>query len=583
MATPFDNNMAVVLVLVLFVLGTCAQADQDIPPHAPVVQTKSGAVRGKVEALPHGKSVYEYLGIPFAEPPIGKLRFAAPVAVKRWLDVRDAVEYGAKCPQTPLGSFGALNFTSAPEPMREDCLFLNVFVPVTSDKSKLAVMVFIHGGAFTIGSSSEYPSGILAGFNDVIVVTVNYRLGILGFFNIPGSEMKGNYGMLDQVLALKWVQQNIGEFGGDPEKVTIFGESAGGISVSLHLISPLSQGLFQRAIIESGPPSLAWFANKVTGGQLKKFAELVNCPLGPAMAECVKAKSEAEILAVQPNISMEFLVGPQDITSPIVDGEFLTDLPEILFRDGKFSKDIDIIVGVNSDEGNLFTLIATANQDHDGISREVFEGFVKHGAMLIRDQNELVKEAVLHEYSDHSDPNNQTKIRQLMGDLFGDSGFLAPTVMQSNSLAEGGNSPYFYIFGHHIKHSVLPDWAGAMHIMELFFVFGAPYKPIPGIFSSIVSRFTELEKGLSSLMMKLWTNFAKTGNPNNNQPPEDHAVVDWPKYTAVNQSYLAIGVDPKVQQKPRPEKMAFWNEFLPKLVSATRVKDPQETLVKDEL
>ncbi|KAJ7393150.1 neurexin protein binding [Desmophyllum pertusum] len=211
------------------------------------------------------------------------------------------------------------------EGMSEDCLFLHVFVPSTikPEADKMAVMVWIHGGAFAFGTSSICPGGVLATFNDVIVVSINYRLGVLGFLNIPGTEYKGNYGMLDQVLALKWVQANIASFGGDPNRVTIFGESAGGMSVSLHLVSPLSKSLFRRAIMQSGASSTPLYCGKVVNtDQLELFAKLINCSLGPNHIECVRGKTVEDILTVQNGLTLPAYTDSQDIVNPKVDGFF---------------------------------------------------------------------------------------------------------------------------------------------------------------------------------------------------------------------------------------------------------------------
>jgi len=270
------------------------------------VQTESGAVIGKIEKLPYGKSVHEYLGIPYAEPPVGKLRFAAPKPLKPWSGVKRATKFGASCPQPSVSYRGTeINFTRSGGNI-DDCLFLNVFVPASvKPNDKMAVMVWIHGGAFAYGTASHYPAGVLATFNDVIVVSINYRLGILGFFNIPDTDYKGNYGMLDQVLALKWVQSNIARFGGDPNRVTIFGQSAGGMSVSLHLVSPLSKGLFHRAIMQSGASSSPLYCGKVTNKkQLEVFAKRINCSLGPDLVDCVRDRTSTLCLCVQPSTSV---------------------------------------------------------------------------------------------------------------------------------------------------------------------------------------------------------------------------------------------------------------------------------------
>ncbi|KAJ7393152.1 neurexin protein binding [Desmophyllum pertusum] len=340
----------------------------------PMVKTESGKVVGKIETLPLGKSVHTYLGIPYAEPPVGELRFAAPNPAKPWSEIKKAIKYGAACPAQPDFPISHLSRSDAGEE-NEDCLYLNVFVPSTVKPDvKMAVMVWIHGGAFTLGSSTEYPGHILASFNDVIVVTFNYRLGILGFFNIPGTDFKGNYGMHDQILALKWVQANIASFGGDPNRVTIFGESSGGMSVSLHLISPLSKGLFRRAIMQSGASSSPLLTRKETSPKtLKELKKIANCKLNTGLIQCLRSKSAKKIISFQTTMSSSSPTKLPQITTPVLDGNFLPDQPQKLFKQGKFpNRDIDVIIGFTSHERALSVALKPGNLTQDGISREEF-------------------------------------------------------------------------------------------------------------------------------------------------------------------------------------------------------------------
>ena len=391
----------------------------------------------------------------------------------------------------------------------EDCLFLNVFVPSsTKPNDTKAVMVWIHGGGFQYGSSNIYRGGVLAAFNDVIIVTLNYRLGVLGFINAPGTDVKGNYGMLDQVwhsflytfqfryhnhrrrqnshfdyqllnlesfytgvasrrqvvffarvtnkrplneanflffllsqikvLALKWVQNNIANFGGDPNKVTIFGESAGGVSVSLHLISPLSKGLFQRAIMHSGVSSMPSFSEKVIKPiQLEWYAKRINCSLGSDIVECVRSKSVEDIVSVQSLFLLERYIGPQDIIGPIVDGEFLPDLPVNLFETGKFH-DVDVISGVASNEGALFAMMMPPDLVKDGVERTVFESFVRYELFYsdFQGKSPLIEDLIIFQYSDHADPLNKIAIRQSLMDCASDAMFVAPAIKEAKKLAK---------------------------------------------------------------------------------------------------------------------------------------------------
>ena len=229
----------------------------DSPETSPIRSTHSGQVQGRLIHVKDTKAgVHTFLGIPFAKPPVGPLRFAPPEAPEPWSGVRDGTSQPAICPQNVtmnMEGLKELKLTLPPVSMSEDCLYLNIYTPAHAQEgSNLPVMVWIHGGALTVGMASMYDGSVLAATEDVVVVAIQYRLGVLGFFSTGDEHARGNWGFLDQVAALRWVQQNIAHFGGNPDRVTIFGESAGGISVSSHVVSPMSKGLFHRAIMESG-------------------------------------------------------------------------------------------------------------------------------------------------------------------------------------------------------------------------------------------------------------------------------------------------------------------------------------------
>lgn len=554
---------------------------------SPVVQTESGAVVGKIEAVTHGETVYEYLGIPYAEPPVGELRFAAPKPAKPWSGSKEATEFGAECPQTAVPIPG-LVLTEKDE-KNEDCLFLNVFVPSsTKPNDTKAVMVWIHGGGFQYGSSNIYRGGVLAAFNDVIIVTLNYRLGVLGFINAPGTDVKGNYGMLDQVLALKWVQNNIANFGGDPNKVTIFGESAGGVSVSLHLISPLSKGLFQRAIMHSGVSSMPSFSGKVIKPiQLEWYAKRINCSLGSDIVECVRSKSVEDIVSVQSLFLLERYIGPQDIIGPIVDGEFLPDLPVNLFETGKFH-DVDVISGVASNEGALFAMMMPPDLVKDGVERTVFESFVRYELFYsdFQGKSPLIEDLIIFQYSDHADPLNKTAIRQSLMDCASDAMFVAPAIKEAKALAKAGRLPRVYVFDHRPTFARTPEWMGVIHGIDIAFTFGFAFMEktrLSPIRETFLENFTEIEKGFSLQVMKMFTDFAKYGTPN---PPESGpAAVTWPHFTMEEQEYLVLDVKPRVKRRYKAENMAFWNEMISKVSKFLNQKGEEifQKAAKDEL
>jgi len=546
------------------------------------VETEAGAVMGKIESLPLGKSAYEYLGIPYAEPPVGDLRFAEPKPAKPWTGIRDATSYGKACPRpslpVPISGF-------EPEPESEDCLFLNVFVPSTvKPDDQMAVMVWIHGGGFSYSSSTEFPGGILASFNDIILVTFNYRLGILGFLNIPGTEIKGNYGMLDQVLALQWVQNNIASFGGDPNRVTLFGQSAGAVSVSLQLLSPLSKGLFKRVIIQSGSASYPLYSGKVKDTKhLEMFANLVNCSLGPQLISCVRGKTIEDILEVQSQIIYPVYRGPQDIAGPVVDGEFLPDLPEKLLRDGKFHR-VDVLTGTTSNEGALYAMLPP-DQVENGVERKLFESFIKDSVVFTRGRNVFAEKAVLFKYTDHADPEDKLAMRRSMLECLGDYAFVAPMLRDAKAYYQRGLKTYSYLFNHTPIHSPYPEWIGVSHGMEQGFLFGAPFKTLSWFFTMLVPKYSETEKDLSLNIMKMWTSFAKDGDPSP-LPNSAFSKFTWPEFTEDEQAILVIDLQPRVEFGFKHAGMvAFWNELFPTLIQEGErdAGETKEKISKDEL
>ena len=353
---------------------------------AETVSTMYGDIEGFLTPYPTAsgpfKSVSKFLGVPFAAPPIEELRFKAPKPPKAWKPkVYSAKTHGAICLQLRDPSLEFFiqsvtpNFTYS-----EDCLYLNVFSPNTS--LSLPVMVYIHGGGYTRGTAITSPSDVLA-LQGVVVVIVQYRLGPFGFLTTGDSAAPGNYGMLDQVEALKWVKENIANFGGNPSKVTIFGQSAGGTSVGLHLLSPLSRDLFHQAIPESGV-DLSPFAIQPTSFGLrftKELAQKLNCGSSDhsAMVSCMRSKTASDMQKAAESIRFSFINVIN--WAPVVDKNFLHDTPQVLRKKGEF-KQVPLIITFTSNEGasflgdmvnNSFGLMESVD---NGVSPTLFKSFL---------------------------------------------------------------------------------------------------------------------------------------------------------------------------------------------------------------
>ncbi|KAL9966494.1 hypothetical protein ACROYT_G024577 [Oculina patagonica] len=350
------------------------------------VPTNYGDIEGVTTPYPDAtgqfKSVSKFLGVPFAAPPIGELRLKPPQPPQEWKpNVRQAKTHGDVCWQGDDFEFFLKLFTPVFS-HSEDCLYLDVYTPNVS--LSLPVLVYIHGGGYEGGTSRIFPSDILALYG-VVVVVIQYRLGPFGFLTTGDSAAPGNFGMLDQVQALKWVKENIEHFGGDPEKVTIFGESAGATSVTLHLFSPLSDGLFHQVIAESGVDLTPFAIQPVSYGLrfAKELAEKLDCIASDheAMVACIREKKGADIQKASESTNYRFYDYLR--WAPVVDNHFLLDTPHNLRKKGEFKK-VKLMISFNSHEGSTtLGVMAKSSFDltdsvDDGVSLSIFKKFVKH-------------------------------------------------------------------------------------------------------------------------------------------------------------------------------------------------------------
>ena len=317
------------------------------------VSTQYGKIEGLIASYPNAsgsfKSVNKFLGVPFAAAPIGELRLKPPQPPTEWKpNVRSAKKHGNICLQPEVFEYLFKPYT-ANFSYSEDCLYLDVYTPNVS--LTLPVMVYIHGGGFQMGCSIPFPSDILA-LQGVVAVVTQYRVGPFGFLTTGDSAAPGNFGMLDQVEALKWVKENIGNFGGDPRKVTIFGESAGAACVGLHLLSPLSEGLFHHAIVESGVDLSPWATQPTAYGVgfAKELAQRLDCTTSDhnEMVACIREKEGADVQKASESITHRFY--DTILWSPVVDRHFLLDTPHNLRRKGDFRK-VPLMISFNSHEG----------------------------------------------------------------------------------------------------------------------------------------------------------------------------------------------------------------------------------------
>lgn len=487
------------------------------------VQTTNGIVEGKQEG-----PVRAFLGIPYAAPPIGDLRWKAPAPGALWKGVRQAKEFGARCMQTNI--YEDMVFRD-PGPS-EDCLNLNVWTPAKSPKDKLPVMVWIYGGGFVAGASSEpRQDGAILAQQNVVVVSMNYRLGIFGFFVLPelvlesGRGSTGNYGLLDQVAALQWVKRNIAAFGGDPGNVTIFGESAGSFSVSSLMASPQAKGLIHKAIGESGGAFSRTLHYKSLDESSKDNSAFAKKALGTASLKELRAIPADKILAAASKQEEGDDVG----FGPNVDGYFLPKSVNEIFAAGQ-QNDIPLIAGWNHDEGNFAVLSAKPPLTAASVKELAQKEFGENAS------------AFLKVYPADDD---QTAIRS-WEDFAGDRFIGFGTWKWLEAQATTGKQPtYRYRFDlAPPQHPFEPPNAGAYHSAEIEYVFQA--------FGSKEVQWRDEDRALSSLMQKYWANFARTGNPNASGLPE------WPQYKPkTNPQVMFLDAQSKAASDPYRDRYLF--------------------------
>ncbi|HEU4618275.1 MAG TPA: carboxylesterase/lipase family protein [Gammaproteobacteria bacterium] len=506
-------------------LGALLAAIAALGSVAAVSQVREVEVTGGRLAGTESGGVVAFKGIPFAAPPVGELRWKAPQPVRPWSGVKQAASFGPACmqassPYSPVASMG------------EDCLYLNVWTPAKTAAEKLPVMVWIYGGAFAGGATSlpTYDGTRLAQ-KGVVLVSVAYRLGPFGFLAHPdltkeSGKGSGNYGLLDQIEGLKWVKQNIAKFGGDPSRVTVFGESAGGIAVSMLTVSPYAKGLFQRAISESGGNLGIPRTEANEGGASASTLEVAEA----AGKQFLATLGAADIAAARklPADKVLAAVGPSRARFwPVFDGDVLPGDEYALYEAGRFN-DTPILVGTNSDEGNLFVRSSTTSQ---------FEAQVRNG------YGEGAG-AILAAYP-HATDAEATRAAK---DLFRDATFAWPTWAWARLQSQHGKGKAFlYYFDHRTPQS--PN--GANHAAELGFVFGTLGSG-PGQGAGAPAP---ADRALSELMMSYWTSFAKTGDPN------AKGLAKWPAFSASDPRVMYFGEQSGAKPLPNAKQLEALDKY----------------------
>jgi para-nitrobenzyl esterase len=487
---------------------------------APVASTADGAVRGTATG-----GTDEFLGIPYATPPVGPLRWRPPQPAAQWRGVRDATQFAPHCPQ-PASPFGVASTS-------EDCLYLNVFAPAGSVRgaARLPVMVWIHGGALITGESNDYnPAGLVR--QGTIVVTINYRLGALGFLAHPALAGRpggpsGNYGLMDQQAALRWVQRNIRGFGGDPRKVTVFGESAGGLSVLSQLASPAAAELFSGAIAESGTYDLTQAPLAAAEAAGEAFAAKAGC--ASQTASCLRSLPVATIL------DNENPAGYQ----PDVDGRVLTQSLKTAFSSGQFHR-VPVINGTNHDEWRLF--VALSELEGAPVTAANYQSMIASTLGV----SVSIAAVIAAQYPLSGYPSPAVAL----GAVGTDAIFACPALTADQSLSTYVPTYAYEFNDQNAPERFLPPVSfpyGAAHASEIQYLFGLPAEPFPGVLAP-------QQQQLAAAMKQYWTNLAKRGFPSS------RTEAPWPHFSTASQRMLSlVPPRPNVETDFATEhQCAFW-------------------------
>ncbi|XP_012413038.1 neuroligin-1 isoform X1 [Trichechus manatus latirostris] len=640
--------------LTLCMLGCLLQAahviSQKLDDVDPLVTTNFGKIRGIKKELNNEilGPVIQFLGVPYAAPPTGEHRFQPPEPPSPWADIRNATQFAPVCPQNiidgrlpevmlPVWFTNNLDVVSSyVQDQSEDCLYLNIYVP-TEDVKRISkecarkpgkkicrkggpltkkqtddlgdndgaededirdsggpkpVMVYIHGGSYMEGTGNLYDGSVLASYGNVIVITVNYRLGVLGFLSTGDQAAKGNYGLLDLIQALRWTSENIGFFGGDPLRITVFGSGAGGSCVNLLTLSHYSEGnrwsnstkgLFQRAIAQSGTALSSWAVSFQPAKYARMLATKVGCNVSDTveLVECLQKKPYKELVDqdIQPaRYHIAF--------GPVIDGDVIPDDPQILMEQGEFLN-YDIMLGVNQGEGLKF--VENIVDSDDGISASDFDFAVSNFVDNLYgypEGKDVLRETIKFMYTDWADRHNPETRRKTLLALFTDHQWVAPAVATADLHSNFGSPTYFYAFYHHCQTDQVPAWADAAHGDEVPYVLGIPMIGPTELFPC---NFSKNDVMLSAVVMTYWTNFAKTGDPNQPVPqdtkfihtkPNRFEEVAWTRYSQKDQLYLHIGLKPRVKEHYRANKVNLWLELVPHLHNLNDISQYTSTTTK---
>ncbi|KAL3273419.1 hypothetical protein HHI36_014863 [Cryptolaemus montrouzieri] len=561
--------------VLLFAIISLAQCSSNKPkedlPAEPLVNTPLGQYQGSLLTSTLGKTIYSFRGIRYAQPPVEDLRFKPPLPIKKHEGTYNAKEDGAICPQPTGGSVS----------VSEDCLFANVYttkLPTKNENPRKPVIVYIHPGAFYGLSGRSVDVGPHYFMNqDIVLVTFNYRLGALGFLSTGDKEAPGNNGFKDQVVLMRWVKENIAHFGGDPTSITLFGYSAGAMSVTLHLMSPMSKGLFHKGIIGSFSGLGQWPVGRDQLVITKRQARVVGCPddNSTIIVKCLKTKSAQE-LGNSLSQMFDFKYGPGLLWKPVVEGEFgqerfLTDHPIKLILEGKFQK-IPILSGITAEEFANRAIEMIRDPEYLKQLDERWDTLSPLLFLYERDtkRSKEISRGLRSFY--FGDKKLDSSVQLPLTHIFNEAATGFAVNRGVKLLSEKNSQPvYYYCFSYRGKYSYfyLPESNGTIpygpvHHDDLIYLFYS---------STLFPKFekSDPEFRVVQKLTTMWANFARTGKP----IPEtcgrlDHA--EWEPFNSKTKKYMDIGDTLKMKEKLYEDRYTVWEKLFP-LSESEKIQD----------
>jgi para-nitrobenzyl esterase len=514
----------------------------------PLVETASGTLRGTVA----GDEIYVFKGVPYGAPTGGKSRFRAPGPPPQWNGIRDASAYGPSCPQ-PFGAtsgppideqdaarrhmFGVYGMPLREEDQDEDCLVLNIWTPSVSDDVSRPVMVRIHGGAFVMGSGSWklHDGTALSSRGDVVVVTVNHRLGVLGYLNLAELSAtdyadSGNAGMLDLVAALSWVHDNIASFGGDPSNVTVFGESGGGYKITALLSMPAARGLFHRAIIESGPGLKVKTQADGTESAVELLAEL---GLAPDQVDRLAELPVDQLMKAQSALAERAGMASLLTWAPVLDPNHLPRQPEDALADGS-GADVPLLIGTNKDEATMFLLVA-------GIGPETPVGEEMLGAALTLTIGDQAEEVL----SSYRTAQPDATALDLLVAIQSDQMMRVPSIRLVEYWLEGGRKSPAFMYLLAWESPAMNGFVRATHGLDVPLT-------MDNVDDAPMTADYPASRLVASQMSEAWIHFARHGDPNHNGIPA------WPAYQVPERMTMVFDCQSNVVADPFGQNRAAW-------------------------